>query len=287
MKPSSGDQVLDLLDAPFLSAALGAALELGLFWLLQDRPRAADEVAAALGIPPRRCRHWLQLLASAGLLAEGPAGYAPSAPARSAILDGYSQDTWALLAAEAREMLPSFRDLALHLTDRGSVWPALGFAPVDYLVEMTESPERARRFTRMLYEIHQPLADSLAEALDMTGVNRLMDLGGGSGVVSMALLRCHPHLTAVVVDIAPVCQAGREIAVENGLAGRITYLPADFVHGELPTGFDLVLECDVNVYSEDLFRKLGASLNPGGRLVIVDEFAPEPGADMGRDLSDV
>jgi 16S rRNA G1207 methylase RsmC len=67
---------------------------------------------------------------------------------------------------------------------------------------MAQSPERARRFTRMLGEIHRPLAAELAETLDMTGVRRLMDLGGGSGVVSLALLNRHPELTAVVVDIA-------------------------------------------------------------------------------------
>jgi predicted O-methyltransferase YrrM len=139
---------------------------------------------------------------------------------------------------------------------------------------MANDPERARRFTRMLYELHQPLAAQLTELLDMTGVHRLMDLGGGSGVVSLALLRQYPHLTSVVVDIENVCMAGREIASEHAAAARITYHAADFVHDELPGGYDMVLQCDVGVYGEALFRKLWAALNQGGRLVIVDHFAP-------------
>ena len=39
----------------------------------------------------------------------------------------------------------------------------------------------------------------------------------------------------------------------------------------------MVLECDVNVYSEALFRKVWAALNPEGRFVIVDQLAPERG----------
>ncbi len=139
---------------------------------------------------------------------------------------------------------------------------------------MVNDPDRARRFTRMLYELHQPLANHLAELLDMTGVRRLMDLGGGSGVVSLALLRRHPGLSATVVDIEHVCSAGREIAQEDSLADRITYHAADFVHDELPGGYDMVLKCDVGVHSEALYRKLWAALNQGGRLVIVDHFAP-------------
>jgi spermidine synthase len=114
------------------------------------------------------------------------------------------------------------------------------------------------------------LADKLAQTIDMVGVRRLMDLGGGSGVVSLALLRHHPDLTAVVVDIENVCHAGREIAAKTPMTNRITYHPANFLQDPLPTGFDMVLECDVGVYTEELFHKLHTSLNAGGRLVIVD-----------------
>jgi predicted TPR repeat methyltransferase len=130
-----------------------------------------------------------------------------------------------------------------------------------YLDQMAEDPERARHFTRMLYELHQPLADELAGFLDLSGVDRLMDLGGGSGAMSLALLRRYPKLTVTVVDIANVCAAGSEIAAENSLEDRITFHPADFLQDELPSRFDVVLECDVNVYSEE----------------IVDQFAPAEG----------
>ncbi len=74
-----------------------------------------------------------------------------------------------------------------------------------------------------------------------------MDLGGGSGVVSMALLRKYPALTSTVVDIENVCVAGRQIAEEEGLSDRISYHPADFAGGEFPAGYDLVPQCDVGV----------------------------------------
>lgn len=277
MKPGTTDDVLDLMDAAFTSTALGAAMELGLFWLLRMRPMNAAEIAATLGIPEKRCRYWLQLLSRTGLLDQGTDGYAPSATARAAILDAYSRETWALLAEEARERLPGLRDLPLHIRREGSAWEALGLAPPDYLARMAEDSPRALRFTRMLYEIHQPLTEHLAERLDMSGVDRFMDLGGGSGVLSLALLRRHPHLTAVVVDIPGVCTAGREIAVESSLEDRITYHPADFLRDDLPSGFDLVLECDVDVYGPDLFRKVRTALNSGGRFVIVDQLAPAEG----------
>lgn len=80
-----------------------------------------------------------------------------------------------------------------------------------------------------------------------------------------------------MVDIPNVCRAGRKIARENGMEARIIYYEADFVRDKLPTGFDLVLDCDVGAYDrEETLGKLAAPLRPGGRLVIVDQFAPVP-----------
>ena len=83
----------------------------------------------------------------------------------------------------------------------------------------------------------------------------MLDLGGGSGVVSFALLRKHAELTCVVVDVGSVCQTGRVIASENKLEKRITYLAADFSKDDLPMGFDMVMLCDVGSFSELLFRE--------------------------------
>jgi SAM-dependent methyltransferase len=278
MKATTTADVRDLLAGYLTAGALGAALERQLFWQLGEQPEAAESIAGRLDIPLNRCRYWLDVLVGLGLLDRHEGGYATSAAARSLIMDVYGAETWALLATEVRERFRAGNHLVRHLSHAGSVWDIDGDAPPDYVAQMVRTPERARRFTRMLYEIHAPVANQLARTLDLAGVRRLLDLGGGSGVMSIALLRRDPDLTAVVVDIANVCAAGREIAAETPVAQRITYHPADFVADPLPEGFDLALECDVGIYDEVLFRKLWAVLNPGGRVVILDDFAP-PGSE--------
>lgn len=270
MKPSTTDEVSYLLRGYVPAAALGAALELGVFWRLAEKPQDAASLAEILDIPPHRCKYWLEYLREMGLLELGQEGYMPSATGRVTILEARSQKTWALLAEEARERYPVVQDLAIHIREPGSIWAAQGLTAPDYVAKMADDPERAQRFTRMLYELHQAEAEELAETLDMSGVKRLMDVGGGSGVMALALLRRYPDLSAVVIDQETVCAAGEVIAAENGLEGRISYQPANFLVDELPSGFDLILECDVGIYNERLFRKFEAGLNPGGKVVILD-----------------
>jgi SAM-dependent methyltransferase len=249
-------------------------MELGVFWLLAEKPLSATNVAQSLNIPLNRCHHWLQLLCKLGLLEDSTEGYAPSIIARKAILNAQSQDTWAFQAREDRDSSLFVRDMALNISKPMSTWQTRNLTPPDYLQRIKEDPSYAARFTRKLYEIHCPLAEQLADMLDLQGVKSLLDLGGGSGVVSFALLRKQHDLTSVVVDVENVCQAGQEIASENKLEKRITYLAADFLQDDLPTGFDMVMLCDVGSFSEILFRRIHDVLNLKGHLVIVDKFAP-------------
>jgi SAM-dependent methyltransferase len=272
---ANNEDVYSLMHAPAASAALGAAITTGLLWLLAEKPMTGEEVAQVLNIPGKRGHYWLQFLQSFGILECVPQGYIPSPLARTAILEVRSRESWQHLVIDEQEKDTCVHALPQLISLPGSLWTALGLhEPVSYVDRMRANPDRAREFTQMLFEVHQNLADRVAELLDLTGVERMMDLGGNSGVVSMALLRKYPALTSTVVDIENVCIAGREIAAQHGFSQRLNYHVAEFTAGEFPSGFDLILQCDVAVYSLDLLQKLHRSLKPGGRLVLVDHFSP-------------
>ncbi len=281
MKITGSQDVFDLLAAAGPAAALGAALELGLFEALASGPRTPSDLGRELGVGERRCRYWLQLLSSLGLLRAEDGGFALSPAGRAAVLDAHSHETWAFFARTERENLPIYENLVHRLRTPAADWRHQVELPPDYVARMREDPAWTEAFTRMLRELHLPLAEAAAAALEneLAGARRLMDLGGGSGVISHALLERAPELEAVIVDIAPVCAMTERIAAEEGLRDRIaTHVVEDFTRDPLPGGFDVVLECDLSVHGEELFRKIAGSLEPGGRLILIDQFAPAPGA---------
>jgi hypothetical protein len=188
MKLNTTQDVNALWRAATAAAALGAAIETGLLWLLAEKPLSAQEIVQALGIPGKRGYYRLQLLESIGILELDPHGYAPSRLAREAILDVRTKESWQHLVVDERERIAGVSNLAPYMREPGSIWTAQGLpARTDYVTKMRSSPARAREFTRMLFEVHQPLAQIVSELLDglldMTRVRRVMDLGGGSGGV--------------------------------------------------------------------------------------------------------
>jgi cyclopropane fatty-acyl-phospholipid synthase-like methyltransferase len=274
-KLNTSDEINMLLHAPAASAALGAAITTGLLWMLAERPMTGEEVVQALNIPGKRGHYWLQYLQSFGILETVQQGYITSSAVQTAILDTYSRESWQHLVIDEQEKDACVHGLPRLIGAPGSLWSIQGFVePENYVDRMRASPERAREFTRMLFEVHQNLANLVAELLDLTGVEHMMDLGGNSGVISMALLQKYPTLKSTIVDIENVCAAGREIVAEQGFSDRITYFPAEFEDDEFPSGFDLVLQCDVAVYGDDLLKKLNQSLKPGGQLIFIDHLSP-------------
>ena len=70
----------------------------------------------------------------------------------------------------------------------GSAGPRVGEILRALLDKVIDDPSLNTRDKLM------PLAEELAGCLDMRGVERILDLGGGSGVISLALLEKHPDL---------------------------------------------------------------------------------------------
>lgn len=269
IKPKNTQDIENLLRMYLASAAVATAIELGLFQQLAKKPLEIEEISHIFDIPYDRCRAWLAILSELGLLNQEETRYIPSSITKNAILDVYSPETWAFIAQESSEGYQTIINLASTISHSNSVWEAQQIKPLDYITKMSENPRRAERFTTMLYELHGTLAEYLVDLLDMTNVERMMDLGGGSGVITLALLKQYENLEAVVVDIANVCNSGRKIADLTQMASRISYYPANFIQDDLPSGFDMILECDVGVYQKDLFKKLLNSLNDGGSLIII------------------
>lgn len=281
MKIETSADIDFLIGVHFASASLTAALERKLFWRFDGRAQSTESLAESLRVAPGICRNWLRMLASLGFLEEVDGGYVLSDAAQTAIIQFRDAGTWSELAIEERKRWPGDVALIDRLFATAPIEHPTESTPdqlSDYVQDMAADPERAYQFTHMLYDLHRPLAEDVARQLDLTGATRMLDIGGGSGVVSLALLKKHPELTATVIDIPNVCAVGRQIADRTPEAGRITYHPANFRLDEFPGRFDLILACDIMGYDQKLVEKIAASLEAGGRFVIVDRWFEEPRA---------
>ncbi|HEY1171384.1 MAG TPA: methyltransferase [Verrucomicrobiae bacterium] len=125
------------------------------------------------------------------------------------------------------------------------------------------------------------LGPAMAKALDTTGLTRLLDIGGGSGIYSCAITAHHPHLHATVLDKSPVDKLARKNVADRGYSDHVDVVAGDmFIPGDLPTGYDLHLYSNV-LHDWDfpevrqLLANSYAALKPGGMLIVHDAHINE------------
>ena len=116
------------------------------------------------------------------------------------------------------------------------------------------------------------------------------DIGSGTGYFAVRLAHFVPQGRVYAVDIEPdMVQYLADRARREGLdnLAAVTGAPDD---ARLPRKVDLVLMVDTYHHiarREDYFRKLARSLNPGGRVAIIDfnaqsAMGPPPGARIAK-----
>ncbi len=155
--------------------------------------------------------------------------------------------------------------------------------------DTSEEDEWTTAFIAAMHKNASFRAPLVVRSLELEGVERLLDLGGGSGAYSLAFARALPELKAEILDRPGVVPIARRHIEEAGLGERATARVGDFRDESYGRDYDLLFLsaiCHMNSPEENraLFRKAFEALAPSGRVVIqdfildADKTAPRTGA---------
>ncbi|HEX5102285.1 MAG TPA: methyltransferase, partial [Pirellulaceae bacterium] len=147
----------------------------------------------------------------------------------------------------------------------------------DGLESAMHADDLARHFTLMLAGRAKNIAPVLAQKVDLSDAKCLLDIGGGTGLYSIAFLQRFPKLKAIILDSPAVLKVAAEFAQRYGVADRLTCQPGDMFKDPLPTRCEVILLSNVLhdwdvPECEQLVAKAAAALPAGGRLLIHDAF---------------
>lgn len=249
------------------SRILQTALKFRLFdWT--SEPATAPEVAARAKISERGAEILLDALAALGLLFKQDGAYR-NAPLAQEHLTGDSPllVTW---MGDHGERLYRRWGFLPEAVAQGEVARIRRDA-------LFQEPEGLRSFVRAMHAFGYQKAQAIAMALDLDGVRRVLDLGGGPGTYLMALAAAEPTLTGVLIDLEETLAETATFLASFGMTERIQLVPRDLLAGPEPygQGFDLALLSNVlHIYSPpenlEILRRTHASLRAGGRLLVHD-----------------
>jgi hypothetical protein len=113
----------------------------------------------------------------------------------------------------------------------------------------------------------QQVTSAVADLTEFPSARRLLDLGGGHGLYSIAFCNKNPLLEAVVFDLPPVTDVTQDF-ISRYRADRVTVQPGDFFTDPLGTGYDIVFSSsNPGGKVPSLIPKIAAALNDGGLYI--------------------
>lgn len=251
-----------------------------IFGRLERKPLSFDALAEALHLETRPATVLITALRAMDLLHETNGTLTPSDLAREHLVPGGYFDVghYVGLAAQSPgvmgmvQLLKSNQPLGSDGSGSGTA-----FIYRDGMESAMEAEQSARHLTLALAGRAKNVAPALAHAVSLPEHGRLLDLGGGTGIYSYALLEKHPTLNAIVFDRPEVLKVADDLAQDYEIRDRVELVAGDMFADTFPSNVDVILlsnilhDWDVPE-CQQLIERCVAALAPGGRILIHDVF---------------
>ncbi|GAA4935248.1 hydroxyneurosporene-O-methyltransferase [Actinomycetospora succinea] len=266
-------RMMALLYGSIVGRLVSVVAEFGVADLCADGPRDVDDLAAAVDADPDTLHRMLRALAGAGVFSE-------VAPRTFALTE---------LAATLRRDVPgSMRDHARNWGSSEYLHTIVGLGGtlrtgrpsfdthhgVDWWSYLGAHPRRAQVFDRAMGNRARQIGAAAVAACDLSGVRRLVDVGGGQGHLVAAVVDRYPGIHAVVYDRPDVVAGAPEVVGERAEA-----VGGDFFTSVPPGADCYVLSSVLHDWEDDdavtILRTVRAAMDPAGRLLVLETVLPE------------
>lgn len=144
----------------------------------------------------------------------------------------------------------------------------------DFWADIDAEPRLRRSFDAQMNWRFQVQAPQIAARFGWGRFPRILDVGGGDGLLLAEILRAHPAVRGEVLDLAPSAAAAAARFAADGLADRAGVVPASFFD-PLPPGADAYVLSDIlHDWDDDhagrILAGCGRAAGPDGTVVVIE-----------------
>jgi SAM-dependent methyltransferase len=258
-----------------LPLAIQAAVKNHIFDTLAAGNKTLEEIADQAHVSERGLPFLLNVLVEAGLLS----------------VEG---DHYALTPESATFLVsssPAFHGAFFaHIQDLISHWLGLPEAvrtgtPCLRVEGENDGAAFFEEFVEAIFPTSYPAACTLAEALGLKLLQqpfRVLDIGAGSGVWSIAAAQASPQVQVTALDWPNILDVTRRVATRMGVVHQYEFLPGNLRDVDLPSGLDLVvighiLHSEGEQSSRRLLKRCCDALKSGGHIAIQEFLLNDDG----------
>lgn len=265
------------------SFAMLTGIQIDLFTILKDGPMTTEQIADSIGVRSDKLKPLLYALAAVGLLTVERGLFSNTTEANRFLVRGSPS----YRGGKHENILNNWK---AGLKTADSIRTGSPQAKLDF---SSASKDRLEIFYRSNHAQAIRRGRELVTMYDLSSHRTLLDVGGGSGGLAIAIIEACPHIQATVVDLPTVTPITQGIVEEAGASDRVQVMTADVLGDNLKGLFDAaVLSSLIQVISPDkagrVLKNVGKVIGPGGVIYIrgdvLDDSGVSPLGSVMRNL---
>jgi SAM-dependent methyltransferase len=270
-------RLLAIINSSWMTQATYVAAQLRLPDLLADGPKTSDELANATGSHDPSLYRLLRALTTLEICREREDGSFELMPMGHLLRSDVpgSVRSWTLYWGGPQWMVWGH---LLHSVKTGESARThlMGLQDFQYLAR---DPDLAALFNQAMAELTRLVALDVARHYDFTGLQRIVDVGGGNGELLATVLQANPQARGVLFDMAHAREAGQQHLEAMRLVDRCEVVTGSFFES-VPGPADAVMLKNIihdwdDDHSRAILENCRRALAERGKLLIIDRLVPE------------
>jgi len=270
--------MLQMITGFWVSRAIYVAAKLGLADLVKDSPKTADELARLTGTHSPSLYRALRALASVGVFTDDGRGRFAQTPLSETLRSDTPGSLRALAIVElGQEHFPAWGNL-MHSIKTGEI-------AFDDLFKQNaweyyaQNPEDASNFNESMRGLTEMVNVAVLEAYDFPGVDKLVDVAGGTGRLISSILSAHPRMRGVLFDLPHVIAEAGPLLDAAGVRGRCETSTGDFFRSVPEGGDAYVMKWIIHDWDDEkstvILKNIHRAMDEKGKLLLIEMVVPE------------
>ncbi|MEO5997638.1 MAG: methyltransferase [Chitinophagaceae bacterium] len=260
------------------SRAIGVTAELCIADLLKDAPKTAEELAKQTNVHARSLYRLLRVCASISVFSEDSENRFSLTPLAEPLLSDAPGSLRAYAAMITSDWVyPAWAELSYTVkTGKPAFEKVFGMHVFEYF---ERDKTAAKLFDDAMTSLTAFGCAAVVNAYDFSSISKLVDVGGGKGLLLASIFAKYPNLKGVLFDTPTVVSGAETLLAEHGVRDRCETVGGNFFESVPGGGDAYILKTVIHDWNDEecitILKNCRKAVREGGKVLIVEELMRE------------
>jgi tRNA A58 N-methylase Trm61 len=258
--------------------SVGVVAKLRIADMLAEKPQTADELAVKTSTHSASLYRILRALEGIGIFARNSELKFQLTSIGELLRSDVPNSMRNLAIMQCEDWLWSNWGSMMHSVKTGKTAQEKvhGVGAFEFLMKNNEAAEI---FNNGMTSISQSAALAIVESYDFSTVSKIVDIGGGHGILLAAILKANSNVQGVLFEEQSVIEGAGNLLEKEGVKNRVELISGDFFES-VPSGADAyIMKHIIHDWDDEkcisILKNIHNAVKDNGKVLIIESVIPE------------